>query len=290
MLLKSNDNLSLSGFTELEENTEVIVNGELKQRRTRRVARETDDGSKWRPYWHRGHTTIDERRQQASEREKRTSTALVNTGLRKKLYHSNLDISSAGKSTKRVKIAQYASTQGLNGIPFVENGLRNVHEHANARLSITNSSLNLPSIDPEQDLRCDVNCRDLSAVTSRSGARNGRLSSTNGTINDTESDESDEEVYKSDDDPEVSRKNLDKAGDYIVEHDWILKGNIQEEARRVALKHNKVRIPLPDEDPLEAISLRMEEVNRMVKPRAELGNFLDTIDPEQRNRIMVRIS
>ncbi|KAH3835165.1 uncharacterized protein LOC127878895 isoform X2 [Dreissena polymorpha] len=41
-----------------------------------------------------------------------------------------------------------------------------------------------------------------------------------------------------------------------------------------------------DDDPLETIKTRMEEINMMVKPRAELGNFLNTIDPAQRNRIM----
>ncbi|XP_052792872.1 uncharacterized protein LOC128226836 isoform X2 [Mya arenaria] len=40
-----------------------------------------------------------------------------------------------------------------------------------------------------------------------------------------------------------------------------------------------------DEDPLETIQSRMDEINMMVNPRAELGNYLETIDPAQKERI-----
>lgn len=41
-----------------------------------------------------------------------------------------------------------------------------------------------------------------------------------------------------------------------------------------------------DEDPMEAIQSRLDEVTMMVKPKAEWGNFIDTIEPEQRAKIM----
>ena len=43
-----------------------------------------------------------------------------------------------------------------------------------------------------------------------------------------------------------------------------------------------------DDDPLEGINNRLEEVQSMVKPKAELSGFIEDMDPEQRERIYVR--
>ncbi|WAQ99542.1 hypothetical protein MAR_023915 [Mya arenaria] len=280
----------LTGFNNQEENEEVVVNGEVRQRRTRNVARVAEDGTKWRPFWQRGHTTIEEMKEKYHEREKRNRKNMTGFYGKTKLSHSNLDVSSAGGARKKVKISKYASSQGLHRMPPIDVSSKNGGENINpARLSCTNSSLNLPNIDPQQEVIHEIKTRDNSAVTSgRTRSRNGHNARHDGNDNQSEQSESEADIYLSDEDPEVSRRNLDKAGDYIVEHDWILKGNLETEARKVAVLHNRVKIVLPDEDPLETIQSRMDEINMMVNPRAELGNYLETIDPAQKERIYAR--
>lgn len=247
---------------------------------------ENGDIEKWRPFWHRGRTTLDEMNEQLRKREIQNNKKSLKTVNPKKtrLYHSSLDLRSTGRVKKKVKISKYASSQGLNRMPPIHN-TRTRESFTSARLSHGNSSLNLPQIDPEQEVTGEPGSRDNSAGTScRMSTRNGHGF---GLIDSEEESEAEEDIYPSDEDPGVSRQNLDKAGDYIVEHDWILKENLAKEARKVNSMHNKIKIVLPDEDPLEAIKSRMDEIQLMVKPRAELGNFLQTIDPEQRERIMV---
>jgi len=244
------------------------------------------DMDKWRPYWQRGQTTLDEMNEQFRNRDKNGPKRLLKTAIPRKtrLYHSSLDLRSTGKVKKKVKIAKYASTQGLHRMPPIHSA-KTLDTFGSQRLSHGNSSLNLPQIDPEQELTGEPGSRDNSAATScRMSTRNGHGFG----LFDSESEsESEDEIYQSDEDPYVSRQNLDKAGDYIVEHDWILKETLANEARKVHTLHNKVNIVLPDEDPLESIKSRIDEIQLMVKPRAEFGNFLDTIDPEQKEKIVV---
>lgn len=42
----------------------------------------------------------------------------------------------------------------------------------------------------------------------------------------------------------------------------------------------------PEEDPVEMMENRMDEVRAMMRPKAELGHFLEKIDPEQRAKIL----
>lgn len=248
---------------------------------------ENGDGEKWRPFWQRGQTTLEEMNEHLRNRDKNAGKRILKTaGSRKtKLYHSSLDLRSTGKVKKKVKISKYASSQGLNRMPPINTARKMGDTFGSQRLSRGNSFLNLPQIDPEQELTGDPGSRDNSAATScRMSTRNGLGF---GLTDSEEEDESEEDIYQSDDDPDVSRQNLDKAGDYIVEHDWILKESLAKEERKVHSLHNKIKIVLPDDDPLEAIKSRMDEIQLMVKPRAELGNFLDTIDPAQKEKIVV---
>lgn len=270
--------------------SEFVINGRTKRKRSRKMF-QTEDEGKWRPFWHRGHTTITETNEQLRERNLRNPKIILkkHTPRKTKLYHSNLDLSSAGRVRKKVKISKSVSMQGLHVIPPIDSAKRESRNNT-SKLSRTNSHLNLPHIEPDIELNVGIGSRDNSAGTSgRHSSRNGRISGMREEEEDAKSSSDEDDVYLSDDDPIVSRKNLDKAGDYIVEHDWILKEELAKEARQVKSLHFKIQIDIPDEDPLETIQTRMDEINMMVKPRAEFGNYLETIDTEQKERIMVGI-
>ncbi|KAL4230951.1 hypothetical protein ACF0H5_011324 [Mactra antiquata] len=234
------------------------------------------DDEKWRPFWQRGQTTYEEMKTLTRERRPVTQ--------RTKLHHSNIDISSAGRERKKAKISKSASVQSLNR--FLRKDGRSRDDRKTGYSSRNNSQLVLPQLEPDIELHDIHGSRNSSAHMSVHSSRHSATSGLRDALPVDESSSEDDEIYESDDDPVVSRKNLDKAGDYIVEHDWILKGKIANDARKVKAMHHRVQIPLPDEDPLETIKSRMDEINMMVKPRAEYGNFLETIDPEQKARIM----
>ena len=250
------------------------------ERHTERVK----DDEKWTPFWQRGHDTEIKHAKSVSD-----GHVLRPSSKHVKLFHSTLDISSNNKKKhKRVTISKSVSMQnGLNHMPPIENAnikRRKKRGILKDRNMIGLSSLALPKIDP--DIAVEVE-RDSRESTATNGVLdNGRLSDNNDSDNETDSQAS-EEIYLSDDDPDVSRQNLDKAGDYIVDHDWILQENLAKEARRMSTARKQMRIIIPDEDPMEAIQSRLDEVTMMVKPKAEWGNFIDTIEPEQRAKIMV---
>ena len=249
-----------------------------------RYAERDKTDEKWTPFWQRGHDSEVKHADSVSD-----GHALRPSSKHVKLFHSTLDISSDNKKKhKRVTISKSVSMQhGLNHMPPIENANSKTRKKRGIlrdRNMIGSSSLTLPKIDP--DVAVEVE-RDSRESTATNGVlENGPLSDTNGSNDETDSQAS-EEVYLSDEDPEVSRQNLEKAGDYIVDHDWILKENLAKEARRMSCVRKQMRILVPDDDPMEAIQSRLDEVTMMVKPKAEWGNFIDTIEPEQRAKIMV---
>lgn len=263
--------------------TQENINGYSNAVYDQNLRKRTIDGQqvangdeKWRPFWQRGQTTYEEMKELSRSRRPVTQ--------RTKLHHSNMDLSSAGRERKKAKMSKSASVQGLNHYSRTDRSRGNRHMGI---LSRNNSHLILPQIEPDVEIN---GSRGSSAHMSAHSSRHSATSGAREPLPIDESSSEDDDIYESDDDPVISRQNLDKAGDYIVEHDWILKGKIAKEARKVKVLHHKVQIPLPDDDALETIKSRMDEINMMVKPRAEYGNFLDTIDPEQKARIMVCIN
>lgn len=270
-----------------EDSTNSETNTRTRRKKSRKTFHAEEDG-KWRPFWQRGHTTLDELNEKMREKNVRDPRIKLKRKVprKTKLYHSSLDLSSIGRAPKKVKISKSVSMQGLHHMPPIDSAQRD-NRSLTGSLTRTNSHLNLPILEPSVELTGRVGSRDTSAGTSaRINSSSGRISGMREQEEDVEESSDDEDVYLSDDDPVVSRKNLDKAGDYIVEHDWILKEKIAKEARQMKSLHYKVTIPLPDEDPLETIKTRMDEINMMVKPRAEYGNYLETIDPEQKEKIV----
>ena len=87
--------------------------------------------------------------------------------------------------------------------------------------------------------------------------------------------------------PEVIRARAEKAAEFEVEHNWLLKEEAEMKVKKFDQTKRKLAIFLPDDDPLEGISNRLEEVQSMVKPKAEFSSFLEDLSEEQRERILV---
>ncbi|XP_035824877.1 uncharacterized protein LOC101847947, partial [Aplysia californica] len=87
------------------------------------------------------------------------------------------------------------------------------------------------------------------------------------------------------DEGETPRSRAEKAAEFEVAHNWMLKEETERNARKFDRTKRKLTICLPDDDPLEGINNRLEEVQSMVKPKAELSGFIEDMDPEQRERI-----
>lgn len=83
------------------------------------------------------------------------------------------------------------------------------------------------------------------------------------------------------------RARAEAAAEYEVEHNWLLKEQEEIRARNLLLTKRKLTILLPEDDPLENISNRLEEVQSMVKPKAEFSTLLKDLPSEQKDRILV---
>ncbi|RUS70055.1 hypothetical protein EGW08_022180, partial [Elysia chlorotica] len=94
-------------------------------------------------------------------------------------------------------------------------------------------------------------------------------------------EDSDEEEL----DEAQSRLKKERAAEFEIAHNWLLKEETEIQAKKFVQTKRKLTICLPDDDPLEGINNRLEEVQSMVKPKVELSDFLEELDPEQRERI-----
>lgn len=83
------------------------------------------------------------------------------------------------------------------------------------------------------------------------------------------------------------RARAEAAAEYEVEHNWLLKEQEEIRARNLLLTKRKLTILLPEDDSLENISNRLEEVQSMVKPKAEFSTLLKDLPSEQKDRILV---
>ncbi|XP_041359526.1 uncharacterized protein LOC121375899 isoform X2 [Gigantopelta aegis] len=88
------------------------------------------------------------------------------------------------------------------------------------------------------------------------------------------------------DSKETAKRNAEKAAEFEVEHNWVLKEAEERQYKKFDVIKRRVTIPLPDDDPLDSIQHRLAEVQSMLKPKAELSSFLSEMDPEQRERIL----
>lgn len=72
-----------------------------------------------------------------------------------------------------------------------------------------------------------------------------------------------------------------------VKHNWLLESENNILMKKFSRRKNQLSIRLPDEDPLAAISRRLEEIQMMAKPRRDTRYVLDRIDPSKKELILV---
>lgn len=149
----------------------------------------------------------------------------------------------------------------------------------------------LPKLEPEIDIDLEVNGRDASAsqdVSVSDKSEDDRMSYDEEAANDADSEASDD-YFNFDDDTATARSKLEKVGEFEMEHNWLLHEDLQRKREEFNTQSKKLRVSLPEEDPVEMMENRMDEIRSMMRPKAELGHFIDKIDPEQRAKIMVSI-
>ncbi|ESP04401.1 hypothetical protein LOTGIDRAFT_237366 [Lottia gigantea] len=86
--------------------------------------------------------------------------------------------------------------------------------------------------------------------------------------------------------PKTSRRIAEKHAELEVEHNWLLKEEEDRIKEKLAQATIKLTICLPDNDPLDSINQRLEEIQSMVKPRAKIPDFLTDLSSEQLGKIM----
>ncbi|KAL3880115.1 hypothetical protein ACJMK2_032384, partial [Sinanodonta woodiana] len=240
----------------------------------------------WKPYW--------QRKNGQNENRSPTSTLSRNYRLvrREATLHQSYQDLRSHRSSQKLYLPKSVSMGGLHSTPYVlQNTDMNKKSHSNNILAFSksDSSLEITMINPSEVEERGERNNDESNEASQPCA-NQNESAEKIVQKDENEDEEENDIYLSDDDPVVSRENLDKAGTYLVEHDWMLKNRLEKDSKRLIRSHKKLRIPIPDDDPLDTIQNRLEEISLMVKSKAKRSNQLDTMDQEQRTRIMVRFS
>ncbi|XP_033742595.1 uncharacterized protein LOC117329022 isoform X2 [Pecten maximus] len=147
----------------------------------------------------------------------------------------------------------------------------------------------LPKLEPDIDIDLDVTARDASAkvneVSMSDKSEDEHMSYDEEVANDADSEGSDD-YFNFDDDTATARSKLEKIGEFEMEHNWLLQEDLQRKRDEFNTQSKKLRVSLPEEDPVEMMENRMEEVRGMMRPKAELGHFLEKIDPAQRATIM----
>lgn len=206
-----------------------------------------------------------------------------------RLYNSSLNLSRA--FTQFDFKSKSVSTEGLHRWPTaLGQGVRR-KETPKKTKAYERLPLILPKLEPDVNLDLDVETRDESAIVKTSPDKDVTLE--NGLDSDfeerPESEDNDDDYFNFDDDTATARKKLETLGNFEMEHNWILQEDLRQKQEDILIHSKKVRISLPDEDPMATIQNRIEELQTMSKPRAEFANFIETLSPEQKERIMVRI-
>lgn len=143
-------------------------------------------------------------------------------------------------------------------------------------------------LEPEVDLDLDADARDVSATTRLASQLDSNPRGTAEpdvrTEHESDSDESDY-LNNYDDDTETAHKKLDQIGKFEMEHNWLLHEGFEREKEGFVNKSRKINIPIPDENPVTTVNSRIDEINSMVKPKADIGILIQNMNPEQKEKI-----
>ncbi|XP_021375927.1 uncharacterized protein LOC110464811 isoform X2 [Mizuhopecten yessoensis] len=211
-----------------------------------------------------------------------------------RLYHSNLNIPKSLTQYDFISSSKKSSSMdALHRVKTTFPAQRQRRERHRKEVIKRDEGdrlpLILPKLEPDIDIDLDVTVRDASAkvneVSMSDKSEDERMSYDEETANDADSEASDD-YFNFDDDTATARSKLEKIGEFEMEHNWLLHEDLQRKRDEFNSQSKKLRVSLPEEDPVEMMENRMDEVRSMMRPKAELGHFLDKIDPEQREKIM----
>lgn len=216
----------------------------------------------------------------------------MNVGKARRAYHSNLNLPKAFTQYDLVQsgFGKSVSMEGLNrNHTTLDSGRRKSKllkiPKAESREALP---LCLPRLEPEVDLDLDVDARDVSATTRLASQLDSNPRGTAEpdvrTEHESDSDESDY-LDNYDDDTETAHKKLDQIGKFEMEHNWLLHEGFEREKEDFVNKSRKINIPIPDENPVMTVNSRIDEINSMVKPKADIGILIQNMNPEQQEKI-----
>lgn len=196
-----------------------------------------------------------------------------------RLYHSNVNLP---RSVTQYEISKNLG-KSLENLPkfkttLLEKKKSIMEDDKGERLSLL-----LPHIEPDCDLNLDVNARDASA-TIMSPSLSGDDVMRNAAKTSDEKLDNFDYLTNFDDDNETAKNKLYKVGQYEMEHNWILHEGLQKNLENFDKEGKKLQISIPDKSKAP-ITDRIQEVKSMLKPRAELGDFINNMDPAQKERI-----
>nr|XP_034300923.1 uncharacterized protein LOC105328408 isoform X8 [Crassostrea gigas] len=216
----------------------------------------------------------------------------MNVGKARRAYHSNLNLPKAFTQYDLVQsgFGKSVSMEGLNrNHTTLDSGRRKSKllkiPKAESREALP---LCLPRLEPEVDLDLDADARDVSATTRLASQLDSNPRGTAEpdvrTEHESDSDESDY-LNNYDDDTETAHKKLDQIGKFEMEHNWLLHEGFEREKEGFVNKSRKINIPIPDENPVTTVNSRIDEINSMVKPKADIGILIQNMNPEQKEKI-----
>ncbi|XP_062612131.1 uncharacterized protein LOC134273929 isoform X1 [Saccostrea cucullata] len=216
----------------------------------------------------------------------------MNVGKTRRAYHSNLNLPKAFTQYDLMQSGKSMSMEGLNRnhTTLIDSSRRKKMSKIQKTESKETLPLCLPRLEPEVDLDLDVEARDVSATTRLASQMDSNPRGTTEpevrTEHESDSDESD---YLNDyrDDTETAHKKLEQIGVFEMEHNWLLHEGFEREKELFVTKSRKINIALPDENPITTVNSRIEEVNSMVKPKADIGMLLKNMNPEQQEKIRI---
>uniref|UniRef100_K1PHN1 Uncharacterized protein n=2 Tax=Magallana gigas TaxID=29159 RepID=K1PHN1_MAGGI len=202
----------------------------------------------------------------------------MNVGKARRAYHSNLNLPKAFTQYDLVQsgFEKSVSMEGLNrNHTTLDSGRRKSKllkiPKAESREALP---LCLPRLEPEVDLDLDADARDVSATTRLASQLDSNPRGTAEpdvrTEHESDSDESDY-LNNYDDDTETAHKKLDQIGKFEMEHNWLLHEGFEREKE--------------DENPVTTVNSRIDEINSMVKPKADIGILIQNMNPEQKEKI-----
>ena len=90
--------------------------------------------------------------------------------------------------------------------------------------------------------------------------------------------------------PDSQRLEAERQAEEEVKHNWLLEEENKSRMKRFESRCNRLTIAISDEDAVDAIEDRLEELRMMAKPRKDERSVLDRLTADQREKILVSSS